>query len=167
MNALGEGAFPSTRRLAEESALSERTVINHLWKARDLGWLAISEHGFGGKQRRRHEYTIAWPQSVKGIEPASAPSEKKALNMATEAAEPSDAKVLNDVQRSTSGSKSSQGSWGRTPFIPPKVADVPQAQISPPLPGWIPQDAWANFVEMRRRIGKPLSPQTSRLLTPA
>ena len=46
MNELGENCFPSTRTLAKETGLSERSVCTHLQMAKELGWLIKELHRY-------------------------------------------------------------------------------------------------------------------------
>lgn len=86
-NDAGEACYPSTRLLAEETGLSERAVITHLIRARELGWLIVSKHGFAGQRWSRNQYVPSFPE---GTEARSVPSGK--------GAEPDAKKALNDVQ---------------------------------------------------------------------
>lgn len=97
-NDAGEACYPSTRLLAEETGLSERAVITHLAKARELGWLHVSKHGFAGQRWASNQYMPSFPEGAergsapckKGTEPRSAPYKK--------GTEPNAKKALNDVQ---------------------------------------------------------------------
>ena len=61
MNDMGEGCFPSTKTITEETSLSERAVITHLMLAASSGWIRRSVHGYGNNRYARNEYRIAWP----------------------------------------------------------------------------------------------------------
>ena len=106
MNDLGESCFPSVALRAKESSLSRRAVITHLAIARKLGWVLVTEHGFGGQSWRRHEYVIGFPGQQKGGERAAPPLPVKVLNLVHEGGERVDKKVVNDVHCSTSLSTS-------------------------------------------------------------
>lgn len=109
MNAMGEGAFPSTKLLAEETGYSERCVVTHLASSKKKGWIKAKVHGFGGRGWKRHEYCLAWPN---GTEVRSAPKDEslkdvqhengEALNVERDGTEPRSGEALNDVQCSTS-----------------------------------------------------------------
>lgn len=94
MNDMGEGCYPSTRRISELASLSERSVCTHIDAAAEASWLQVVRHGFDGQKWARHEYRPLWPE---GTEIASVPSDKGAEPHA-EGTEPSDKKALNDVQ---------------------------------------------------------------------
>lgn len=87
MSDVGEGCFPTTKCLAEETGLSERAVCEHIQAAIDGGWLMRFQHGFRGQKWRRNEYRPAWPDRVtdppgdvpEGTDGGSAPSPEKAL----------------------------------------------------------------------------------------
>lgn len=61
MNDTGEGCFPSLKKQAEDTSLSERTVCTHLQLAEDAGFLFKSKHGFKGRQWKRNEYVAIFP----------------------------------------------------------------------------------------------------------
>ncbi len=56
----GNDIFPSTRTLADETGLSERSVCTHLQKAEDSGWIERSSKGTGHGWRR-HVYSLRIP----------------------------------------------------------------------------------------------------------
>ena len=61
MNDVGESCFPSIERIAKETGLSRMSVITHLHKARDAGWIKIGNHGFRGQRWRANEYFCNFP----------------------------------------------------------------------------------------------------------
>jgi len=95
MNADGKDCYPTTKRIAEETGLSERSVCTHLKKATETGWLFAFRKGDSGQAWSRHQYR---PNVPKGTEPPSAPL--------AEGTEPHDIKALNVVQSSSSVSSS-------------------------------------------------------------
>jgi len=60
MDADGENAYPSTKRLATETALGLRTVQKNLREAEELGWIERQARG-GGQGWRRYAYTPTLP----------------------------------------------------------------------------------------------------------
>ena len=72
MDKHGRNCFPSTKTLARETGLTERTVITHLRNSRNEGWLRVSERRREGKDWKLHTYTPGFPQ---GTEADSAPKE--------------------------------------------------------------------------------------------
>ncbi|SFZ82400.1 Helix-turn-helix domain-containing protein [Devosia enhydra] len=96
MNDMGGGCYPSTKRLAECTGLSERTVCTHLAAAADRGWLIITQHGFKGRKWKAHQYEAAWPQGAEG---GSAPHAEGAERGSV----PQPPEALNVVQRGTEG----------------------------------------------------------------
>ena len=95
MNDTGEGCYPSTKRQASDTGLSERAVCTHISKAKEYGLIEVVRHGFGGQKWSRNEYMAKYPE---GTELGSAPYNEKALNLMQEGTEPDDIKALNDVQ---------------------------------------------------------------------
>ncbi len=71
MNDAGESCYPSIALLCEETGLSNRTVIDHIEKAAQAGWIVVDQHGFSGQKWKRNEYRIAWPKVVEGGEGGS------------------------------------------------------------------------------------------------
>jgi hypothetical protein len=112
VNDAGESCYPSTRRQAEETGLSERAVITHLQKAEALGWLDVKQHGFAGQKWARNEYLPRMPDNKKALN-ESQRLEAKALNdvqrqgtepdspASRKGTEPHDEKALNEVQSSS------------------------------------------------------------------
>ena len=114
MNGGGESCFPSTRTQAAETGLSERTIINHLWAARDAGWIAIRRQKETGKDWALHSYAANIPCGTEGTsapkpegtEGTSAPSAEMVLKLVHDGAEADDSMVLKQLQSSTSVSTS-------------------------------------------------------------
>jgi hypothetical protein len=101
MNDVGESCFPSTKKQADDTGLSERSVCTHLDKASEAGFLQITKHGFAGKKWARNEYVALIPYGViqsKGTEPISVPSES--------GTEPDDNKALKEIQSNSTGNNS-------------------------------------------------------------
>jgi hypothetical protein len=99
MNDMGEGCYPSTKRIAEYASLSERSVCTHIEEAGNAGWLEVKTHGYSGQGWARHEYRPLWPE---GTELDSAPSAERTEPRA-QGTEPNDNKALKEVQRNISG----------------------------------------------------------------
>lgn len=105
MNEKGESCFPSTKRLAQDTGFTERTVCTHLMLACDQGWLYIRNHGYGDQRWRRHEYVPSTPDR-EGAEPDSAPRDEGTepdSAPSDEGTEPHAEKALNEVQWKSSG----------------------------------------------------------------
>lgn len=64
MDTAGNSCFPSVETLSEKTGLSKPTVIKHLKKAKEQGWINVKEHGLKGKQWKRHEYSAGVPAQV-------------------------------------------------------------------------------------------------------
>ena len=60
----GFSCYPSTRRLAKNTGLSQRAVCEHLAKAEALGWIERHEHG-SGKKWKGHEYIPCIPATAR------------------------------------------------------------------------------------------------------
>lgn len=65
MTELGESCFPSTARLAMETALAQRTVIKHLAQAEADGWIQKSLLKITGQGWRRHQYHPQLPARIR------------------------------------------------------------------------------------------------------
>jgi len=88
MSAAGDSCFPTIKTTARECSLSKRTVITHIQKANESGWLLVGVHGFGGKKWRRHEYAVAIPEGGE-------PNDTEVVNLMHEGGEPNDTEVVN------------------------------------------------------------------------
>ena len=112
MNEQGESCFPSINRLAMESALSRKSVIDHLQIAEQEGWIDRMERPErNGQGWRRMQYSPKIPPGImakiiaeKGGEPQLPPSEtgQEGGERGAEGGEPDGEKVVNDVHPSTS-----------------------------------------------------------------
>jgi hypothetical protein len=93
MNDMGEGCYPSTKRITELASLSERSVCTHIEEARQAGWIFSQVHGFSAQGWARNEYRPAWPKGTElgaGLEKGTEPH--------AEGTEPDDIKALKEVQ---------------------------------------------------------------------
>jgi len=97
MNEAGDSCFPSTKKQAEDTGLSERSVCTHLEKAEKAGFIEKKKHG-SGQGWSRHSYIPSIPQ---GTELGSAREGGKALNLVPKGTEPDDKKALKEVQSNT------------------------------------------------------------------
>ncbi|WP_299075859.1 helix-turn-helix domain-containing protein [uncultured Paraglaciecola sp.] len=68
MNPWGKSCYPTINQIVYETGLSKSTVVAHLRKAEELGWLIKKEHGFAGQKWRNHEYESAKPEDAKAVE---------------------------------------------------------------------------------------------------
>ncbi|MBL1422445.1 MAG: helix-turn-helix domain-containing protein [Alphaproteobacteria bacterium] len=113
INDMGTGAYPTIKTIAEDTKLSPKSVITHLQKAREAGFLRVKKHGFGGQKWARNEYFAVYPDE-KGGEPRSKTGEieqkggeprskkavnlvPKAVNLVPEGGEPNDQKAVKEV----------------------------------------------------------------------
>lgn len=64
MNDMGEGCYPSTKRISGLASLSERAVCEHIASAIQLGWIESKVHGFNGQGWSRNEYRPSWPKGT-------------------------------------------------------------------------------------------------------
>jgi hypothetical protein len=60
----GESCFPSIDTIAEESGLVKRTVVNHIKRAREEGWINVQKRRLKGQRWKRNEYFATIPQKV-------------------------------------------------------------------------------------------------------
>jgi hypothetical protein len=85
VNDVGEDCFPSTKTLARETRLSERSVCTHLELAAEHGWFVVRKHGYGGKKWARHQYypripddfVLPDPDEPVGTEGGSVPQKRR------------------------------------------------------------------------------------------
>ncbi len=96
-------AWPSLRRLAAETALSERAVLEHISIALAEGWLICAKHG-SGKGWRLNVYQLAFP-----ADPASAPNARDAADGRSARSD------TEDRQRSVSHDGADPGADGADP----------------------------------------------------
>ncbi|WP_419656289.1 helix-turn-helix domain-containing protein [Desulfosarcina variabilis] len=102
----GGSCFPSTRTLAEETGLSERSVCTHLRTASTDGWINTHTRTGFGQAWAQNSYTALIPKKVlkevqqQGTERGSVPNDKGTEPHA-EGTEPNDIKALKEVQSSS------------------------------------------------------------------
>jgi hypothetical protein len=103
INDVGQSAYPSIKRLSEDTGLTERAVLQHLQKARDAGWLVIGKHGFSGQKWAANEYFPMLPdgeeyveKSIERDEPGS-PLKPQGVNDVHARGEPRSGQGVNDV----------------------------------------------------------------------
>jgi len=63
MNEKGGSCFPSITTLEKETKLARRTILRHIKKATQSGWLSIRKEHQGGNKWRRNNYTATIPAS--------------------------------------------------------------------------------------------------------
>ena len=115
MNEMGQGAYPTTKKLEEATGLSERAVCTHIQNAVDAGWLVKRVHGFRGQKWKNNEYEANWPVN-KGTERGSVRT-CEGTEPDAEGTEPNDIKALNEVQSKVSYKHSNKVS---SPYNPPE-----------------------------------------------
>lgn len=98
--------FPSTRKLAVSTGLSERSVCTHLEIAANTGWIKKTGRAGNGQAWKRHSYEAAIPERAlkevqhvekKGTEGGSA-RQAKGTEPLSKGTEPDDKKVLKEIQ---------------------------------------------------------------------
>lgn len=158
MNENGDGCYPSTKRQSEETGLSERSVCTHLELAEKAGFIKRCAHGFSGQAWKRNQYVASYPEGTElgsvaiiddgGTEDSSV--SLKGTEPLSEGTEPNDKKALNHVQSNTTDKHSSKTTPEKRK---PKFI----------LPDWIPREDWDDFMELRKKKGKPLTERAKDL----
>lgn len=118
MDAYGGSCFPSTKLLAEETGLSERTVCTHLEKASKAGWIekCIRDLNVRGWKRHKYQAMIPPPFEIDGTERGSAPNEKIVsfpvcgTEPDAQGTESDNTEALKEVQSSTSDNSKNNSS---------------------------------------------------------
>lgn len=176
MTDAGENCFPSVETLCEETSLSKPTVIAHLKRAAELGWIEIRRHGFGDRRWLRQEYLPRWPDEYTGAEDTRGGK----AHLPPEQPE-NDDEAVNELNR-----HEPQG--GKAPLPPQgdeavnvlyrleprggkadsteavkelnRSTSVNSSEVSntPPYPPTLDVAAWEKWVAYRRQIRKPLKP---------
>jgi hypothetical protein len=186
MNDLDE-SFPSIDTIAADAYLSPRQVLDCIPKLEVLGEVSVSRgQGMRGLGGRTNLYRFPlMPPSQRAIKraaktaPLSNLTQQEAAphSLAERGADSAPLFSPKDVRFSTErGEKSSRDSspeplrTDRTekqhPPIPPSAdtssssGEKPgQRGPLPPLPDWIPENAWRHYIEMRKYIRKPMTPR--------
>lgn len=110
MSESGGSCFPSTRKIAVSTALSERSVCTHLKIAEQAGWIKIFENTGQGQAHKRNSYQASIPKKalkeVQHVEAEGAERDSAAYQKGTEplskGTEPDDKKALKEVQSNIS-----------------------------------------------------------------
>lgn len=136
--------WPSIAQIVKRSSKSERTVQAALKSLEAKGALVRAmKPGCGTK------YTLT-PRSH--CTPAAA-APPQGTTKTPAAAAPNTSRTINEVTSVTSPPT-------------PQATKSPKADpaLMPDLPDWVPPDAWAGFVESRRRLKRPLTPHAATLI---
>lgn len=166
MDTDGGNCFPSTRLQAEDTGLSERSICTHLEIAEKAGYVARIREGNRG-QGWHYRYYPAFGNNIEGTEPASAPSgqgTEPASEHSSERTEPHDRKELKDVQCTLPVTKPINPPTPKRARKPRSPKKKPPKKAKTVLPAWLPLDAWADFVEHRDELEKPMSNKAEELL---
>lgn len=156
----GQDIFPSIKTLATKTRQSERSVQYQLRRMEESGWLILVNSGNGGRNQRR-EYRIS-PAWLKGAE--IAPPKKGAIDDTKGATD--DAKGCNPEQERVQPIAPAYNRQGTV-----KEPSITQGAKSRPgfdaamidLPDWLPQEAWATWVQDRKDRRKPITETAARL----
>jgi len=125
MDEHGNNCYPSVKRIAEETSLSEVTVCKYIAELRDNGWLTSIKYGYDGQQWARNQYYPQIPElhiveftrhlsRFSGSQKGTKAPLVRHLN--------SGGKALKELNTSKSVTKSVTKSGGR--FTPPTVKEV-------------------------------------------
>jgi hypothetical protein len=91
--------FPTTRTLAANTSLSQRSVITHIDNAIEHGWIIITEEKTDGQGWRRRKYQALIPVNVlKEVQHVNDKRAEGGSPPQAERAEPHDNNVLKEVQ---------------------------------------------------------------------
>jgi len=129
MSDVGESCFPSIDTISAETGLSRRAVIEHLRKAKDLGWVKVGLHGFRGQKWKSHEYTVAVPEGGYAESPAS----EKAVTFAQEDGDFHDKKVVTEGNSISTRDNSPENSSKEREHTPPTAPPLPRDDRPVPI----------------------------------
>lgn len=139
VNDAGEPCYPSVADLVTETGLSKQTVLTHLERAEQAGWIRIRRHGFSGQKWARNEYALAWPDDK--VEPEGGQAVGPPCVEGGQAVRP---KAVKEVDRL-------DGSPIYTVF--PSIPNNPLALL-PTDVGDVPFDRWWAQYPKHRRVAK-------------
>ena len=74
MNTRCTSCFPSTKTLASDTGLSQKSICTHLRIAADSHWIKKKNKGCNGKGWKRHKYELKFPNNddlIKAVEKSS------------------------------------------------------------------------------------------------
>ncbi len=97
MNEKGGSCFPSIATQAKETGYSRQTIMTHLLKAEQDGWLLISQVGLRGQRWRRNDYQATIPEVVKEVDQLQRGGQRDQERRST-----SSRKVVNQVDTNSS-----------------------------------------------------------------
>lgn len=153
MSVKGDSCFPSIDKLAEESGLSRRAVIEHLQIAEATGWLAKKDRSTrSGQGWRRVEYYGLIPAGIEAklrtpkTEVVHQDHQLEGGDFHAEGGDRDRKKVVHQGHPSTSVNSSRVNQGGKPPFL---------------LPDWVPAELWKDWLEVRT---KKKVPNTKRAL---
>lgn len=146
--------WPSMKQLSGKTGMTDRGIRKVMGELVAAGHLERDERPGKGVV-----YTVTPKKNTSETpEPRSAPPRnhvppepRSPRNETTETPEPRSANTSVTINTSQKTSSSSRGTRAK-----------PRNKIT--IPDWVPADAWAGFVEMRKRIRKPLTPRATELI---
>ncbi len=123
MDEHGNNCYPSVKRIAHETGLSEKTVCKYIAVLRDTGWLAAEKHGYDGQAWARNHYYPLIPHEhaeefARHLTRFSA--SQKGTVAASERHLPGGRKALKELQSSNIVSKTISNTVENNNFLSPK-----------------------------------------------
>jgi len=147
MNQHGSGAFPSYNTIAQAASLGRSTVIKHIDIASEKGWILKTVRPKGNQDNETNLYGISFPL----------PSPAGGLGVVHQ-----EYHLVHTVDHPSpfGGPPLVHVVDPNTPVLTPQR--TPQKHSE--LPGWLPQESWQGFVEMRQKIRKPMTPRAVSMI---
>lgn len=161
----GTHIFPSVEALAQKTRQSGRTVQRQLEKMVKAGWLIPVSDNKGGRGLT-NEYRIS-PEWLGGNDIEFA--EKGDILSSTEKGDICDEK--GDIQSRKGDIHDKKGDTAMSPEPSvttknnqeSKTKGAKSAGSALVLPDWMPAEAWAGYLQMRKAIKKPMTPYAMKL----
>lgn len=161
----GSHIFPSVEALAQKTRQSGRTVQRQIEKMVKAGWLVLVSDNKGGRGLT-NEYCIS-PEWLAGNDIDF--GGKGDILSSAEKGDICDKK--GDIQNRKGDIHDQKGDTAMSPepSVTTKNNQEPKAKGVKPesepllLPGWLPLEAWAGYVQMRKAIKKPMTPYAMKL----
>lgn len=151
----GEDAFPSVDRLAKETGMSARSVQRALRVLEDAGLIAMGNQRIAeAKGFAKNRTPTVYRMVMDLIHPE---------NMGRHSVTSHNSGATNETARGDTDDIQGRHSVTLTiiepsdnrhaPIIPKPKSKAPSVEI----PDWVPSEAWNGFLEMRKKIKKPLT----------
>lgn len=180
-DARGDSAFPSAGTLARDTGLSERTIRSKLDLLRELGVIVPGNQrvvaAYIDRLDKRpvcYKLNLSRGAGAACRSPSGVQDVPSGVHLAQSGVQLTQERGAALAERGAGAAPNPSFNRHKEPPIEPPLnqsaparaalAKKPAPESLPELPDWIPVDAWAGFVEMRKSLKAPLTWNAAKLI---